>query len=186
MASQTWPDAAHVRSRQAEAGDGASAGRLPAPRTRGMRVDASRVSLRVHGQQTLRNVSVSIAPGELVAVVGSSGAGKTMLLETLAGLRRPDDGTVWYDGVPCHGNLAVFRSWLGYVPQDDIIHRELPLGRTLEYAARLRLPAAPGRPRPPRRPAACSACSAWLTGGTSRSDRCRAESANGPASAWSC
>lgn len=144
MASQTSPDAAHVRSRPAEAGDGASAGRLPAPRTRGMRVDASRVSLRAGGQQTLRNVSVSIAPGELVAVVGSSGAGKTMLLETLAGLRRPDDGTVWYDGVPCHGNLAAFRSWLGYVPQDDIIHRELPLGRTLEYAARLRLPAGAG------------------------------------------
>jgi ABC-type multidrug transport system ATPase subunit len=137
MASQTRPDAAHVRSRPAEAGDGASA----------VRVEASGVSLRAGGQLTLRNVSVSIAPGELVAVAGSSGAGKTMLLETLAGLRHPDEGTVRYDGVPGQASLAAFRSSLGYVPQDDIIHRELPLGRTLEYAARLRLPAGAGPAR---------------------------------------
>src|SRR5258707_12503364 len=108
MASQTWPDAAQVRSRPAEAGAGASAGHPQAPCTRGLRVEASRVSLRAGGQLTLRNVSVSIAPGELVAVVGSSGAGKTMLLETLAGLRHPDGGAVWYDGVPVPPNPGAF------------------------------------------------------------------------------
>jgi ABC transport system ATP-binding/permease protein len=107
-----------------------------------IRVDADRVSKRVRGQQTLREVSLAIAPGTLVAIAGLSGAGKTMLLETLAGLRTPDEGTVRYDGVACHANLDAIRSSLGYVPQDDIIHRELPLERTLRHAARRLPPAA--------------------------------------------
>ena len=45
-----------------------------------------------------------------------------------------------FDGVDVNGNLGAFRSLLGYVPQDDIIHADLPLRRTLHYAARLRLP----------------------------------------------
>ena len=46
-----------------------------------------------------------------------------------------------FDGIDVHANLGGFRSVLGYVPQDDIIHADLPLVRTLRYAARLRLPA---------------------------------------------
>ena len=89
----------------------------------------------------LSDVSVSIAPGELVAIVGGSGAGKTTLLEVLSGISAPDAGTVSYDGVDLFSNLDAFRSLLGYVPQDDIIHTDLPLERTLRYAAQLRLPA---------------------------------------------
>ena len=108
---------------------------------RGIRVDVAGVSQRAGGQQTLRAISLTVRAGELVAIAGSSGAGKTMLVETLAGLRRPAEGTVGYDGIDCHENLATVRTLLGYVPQDDIIHRELTVRRTLRYAARLRLPA---------------------------------------------
>ncbi|MGC4834179.1 ATP-binding cassette domain-containing protein [Micromonospora vinacea] len=89
------------------------------------------------GRQILADVSVSIAPGELVAIIGASGAGKTTLLELLAGVQQPTTGTVRYDGNAAAGTI-------GLVPQDDIIHRELPLARTLRYAARLRLPSATG------------------------------------------
>ncbi|MEW1589827.1 ATP-binding cassette domain-containing protein, partial [Micromonospora vinacea] len=76
-------------------------------------------------------------PGELVAIIGASGAGKTTLLELLAGVQQPTTGTVRYDGTAAAGAI-------GLVPQDDIIHRELPLARTLRHAARLRLPSATG------------------------------------------
>ena len=49
--------------------------------------------------QALREVSLDVAPGELVALVGRSGAGKTTLLNVLGGLDRPDTGTVEVDGI---------------------------------------------------------------------------------------
>src|SRR6266545_2988848 len=97
------------------------------------------------GKKVLHSVSFSVEPGELVAIVGGSGAGKSTLLDAIAGVRPADEGTVLYNGVDLYGNIGAFRSRLGYVPQEDIIHRELPLELTLRYAARLRLPAGTSR-----------------------------------------
>ncbi|HEY3527816.1 MAG TPA: ATP-binding cassette domain-containing protein [Nocardioides sp.] len=112
---------------------------------RGVRIDIDRLSrqarLRNRDQLTLlEDVSLTLAAGELVAIVGPSGAGKTTLLEAVAGIAPASSGTVRFDGVDVYENLGTFRSVLGYVPQDDIIHADLPLARTLSYAARLRLP----------------------------------------------
>ena len=93
-------------------------------------IEADRLVQVRGGRRILDGVSLTVRPGELVAIIGASGAGKTTLLDALAGTRPPAAGTVRRQpGV------------VGYVPQDDIIHLELPLARTLRYAARLRLPA---------------------------------------------
>ena len=97
-------------------------------------VEVLEVTQMTQGRTTLHDVSFSVATGEVVAIVGGSGAGKTTLLETMVGIRRPAAGEVRIAG-------ALGRSDVGYVPQDDIIHRDLPLARTLRYAAQLRLPA---------------------------------------------
>jgi ABC-type multidrug transport system ATPase subunit len=115
------------------------------PRTHGVRIDVDELSRRIRvrgrGELTLLDaVSLTVSAGELVAIVGSSGAGKTTLLEAIAGIAPATSGSVRFDGVDLAGNLEAFRSVLGYVPQDDIIHADLPLRRTLRYAARLRLP----------------------------------------------
>lgn len=91
-------------------------------------IEARAVGQRARsGEATLRDVSLTVGRGELVAIIGSSGSGKTTLLDILSGLRPPSAGTV----TRASGNI-------GYVPQDDIIHPALPLGRTLRYAAALR------------------------------------------------
>jgi ABC-type multidrug transport system ATPase subunit len=112
---------------------------------RGLRIDVDEVSRRVRGRNRreltlIDAVSFTLSPGELVAIVGPSGAGKTTLLEAIAGIAPPTSGSVRFDGIDLFANLGTFRSVLGYVPQDDIIHADLPLRRTLRYAARLRLP----------------------------------------------
>lgn len=57
------------------------------------------VSFSYGGDWAVRDVSLRIRPGETVAVVGASGAGKTTVAALLSGLRIPDEGTVTVDGV---------------------------------------------------------------------------------------
>ncbi|BBX71142.1 ATP-binding cassette domain-containing protein [Mycolicibacterium psychrotolerans] len=105
---------------------------------RGGRIDAVDVICRAGGRQILAELSLTVEPGELLAIAGGSGAGKTTLLEILAGQRRPSAGQIRFDG---SAPGACGEDGVGYVPQDDIIHLEMPLRRTLRYAAQLRLPA---------------------------------------------
>jgi ABC transport system ATP-binding/permease protein len=113
----------------------------PTHATDALRIAARHLGLRLRdGTPVLTDVTLTIEPGELVAIVGASGAGKTTLLETLAGLRRPSSGFVSFDGWDVHEHRAAFRTVVGYVPQDDIIHRDLSVQATLRHAARLRLP----------------------------------------------
>ena len=88
----------------------------------------------------LNDISLVIPPRSFVALVGGSGAGKSTLMDALNGLRPAQVGTVLYNNVDYYHNLAAFNTQLGYVPQDDIVHRDLTVEHALYYAARLRLP----------------------------------------------
>jgi putative ABC transport system ATP-binding protein len=55
--------------------------------------------------EILKGISLTIPPGQFVAILGASGSGKSTLLGLLAGLDTPSSGEIWLDGVPIH-NLA--------------------------------------------------------------------------------
>jgi ABC-type multidrug transport system ATPase subunit/pSer/pThr/pTyr-binding forkhead associated (FHA) protein len=88
----------------------------------------------------INDISLVIPPRKFVALVGGSGTGKSTLMDALNGLRPAQKGKVLYNGQDYYTNLAAFSTQLGYVPQDDIIHRDLTVERALYYAAKLRLP----------------------------------------------
>jgi ABC-type multidrug transport system fused ATPase/permease subunit len=69
----------------------------------------------------LRDVNLRVPLGSTLGLVGSSGAGKTTLVDLLLGLLVPSDGTIELDGVPLEGVLAAWRSRVGYVPQEVAI-----------------------------------------------------------------
>ena len=90
---------------------------------------------------TLDHASVSIEPGELVAMVGGSGAGKSTLLNVLSGYLKPVEGQVWLNGIDLYKNFDALKKIIGYVPQSDIVYDNLTLTEMLDYTAKLRLPA---------------------------------------------
>ncbi|WP_428029394.1 energy-coupling factor ABC transporter ATP-binding protein [Ancylobacter sp.] len=73
------------------------------------------------GATLLRQVDLSLAAGERLAIVGPNGAGKTTLLRTLIGLERAAAGRVRLFGTPCHGerDFRAFRPRIGFLFQDS-------------------------------------------------------------------
>ncbi len=105
----------------------------PAPGTRTPpplkdRLDVESVSFSYGERPILSDVSLHVPAGAFVAIVGPSGAGKTTILDLVAGLYRPDSGEIFVDGVPL-GELDM-RAWrrrIGYVPQDTILFHDTVL-----------------------------------------------------------
>src|SRR6266851_4609116 len=87
----------------------------------------------------LDEVYLSIQPNEFVGLLGPSGAGKSTLMDSLNGMRPASSGQVLVNNLDLYQHLESLKLSIGYVPQDDIIHRELTVYRTLYYVARLRL-----------------------------------------------
>ena len=102
------------------------------------------VVLRVRGvtrteKGKLNGINLDINKGELVAIIGGSGAGKSTLLNAISGTVRPQSGTVQYNGQDLYTYHDELKKNMGFVPQKDIMHKQLTLKEMLEYAARLRL-----------------------------------------------
>ena len=87
----------------------------------------------------LDDVDLTIQPNEFVGLLGPSGAGKSTLMDSLNGMRPASSGHVLINNLDLYQHLDSLKQSIGYVPQDDIIHRELTVYRTLYYVARLRL-----------------------------------------------
>jgi ABC transport system ATP-binding/permease protein len=87
----------------------------------------------------LDDVGLTIQPNEFVGLLGPSGAGKSTLMDSLNGMRPASSGYVLINNLDLYRHLDSLKQSIGYVPQDDIIHRELTVYRTLYYVARLRL-----------------------------------------------
>ncbi len=123
-----------------EGGRIASAGRAK------VRLDLQNVGLTVADRGSgkpralLDRVTMSIFAGEMVGMLGPSGAGKSTLLMSVLGLLRPTSGGVLLNGRPLFQQYESFRTNVGYVPQDDIVHPQLTVREALEYACKLRLP----------------------------------------------
>jgi ABC-type multidrug transport system ATPase subunit/ABC-type multidrug transport system permease subunit len=101
-----------------------------------IRLDAEGVGVRVKEKVILQPTALSIAPGELIAIIGESGSGKSTLMKALAGVNAPSDGTITVNGEPLASRLTD----IGYLPQDEVVHGRLTVSEALDYAARLRLP----------------------------------------------
>lgn len=105
-------------------------------------IDITKVVANRSGKGQIRlldDVDLTILPNEFVGLLGPSGAGKSTLMDSLNGMRPATAGHVLINSLDLYQHLNSLKQSIGYVPQDDIIHRELTVYRTLYYVARLRL-----------------------------------------------
>ncbi|MDR3676121.1 MAG: FHA domain-containing protein [Acidobacteriota bacterium] len=115
------------------------------PDRRVVRLDSVHLNFQVTDRTTgqpkllLDDLSLVVKPKELIGLLGPSGAGKTTLMNALNGFVKPTSGKVLYNGVDLYQNLDAMKSTIGYVPQEDIMHRQLSVRKCLYYAAKLRL-----------------------------------------------
>ncbi|MGI8846529.1 MAG: ABC transporter ATP-binding protein [Thermoleophilaceae bacterium] len=93
---------------------------------------------RHYGERVaLSDVSLSLAPGQTLAVLGANGAGKTTLLRILATLLRPHGGVARVLGAELPKDSWRVRGRVGYLGHDPLLYRELGGRENLRYHARL-------------------------------------------------
>ncbi|WP_232225143.1 ABC transporter ATP-binding protein [Dactylococcopsis salina] len=84
-------------------------------------------------EQVLNQVSIEIPQGTSVGLIGSSGAGKTTLVDVILGLLQPTEGKVLVDGVDIQQGLRGWQNQIGYIPQsiylcDDTLRGNIAFG----------------------------------------------------------
>lgn len=87
----------------------------------------------------LQTISLSIKSSSLVGIMGPSGCGKSTLLKAITGDSPATSGQILIHGLELVENYEYIKTNIGYVPQDDIIHRELSVQQCLYYSAKLRI-----------------------------------------------
>ena len=99
---------------------------------------AQRLSKHFSGILVVKDVDVTIRPGEVVGYLGPNGSGKTTTARMLAGLLEPSSGTVQYDGADIHADIVAFHRLVGYIPEEPYLYPFLSGREYLELVGRLR------------------------------------------------
>lgn len=110
-----------------------SASPSPAPAAAPAALSVEGLSAGYGGARVIEDVSLSLAPGEILTVLGKNGMGKTTLLKTIMGFLRADAGTVTLDGAEatrCPPHLMA-RSGVAYAPQEYTLFQDLTVEENL-------------------------------------------------------
>ena len=101
-----------------------------------MSLELDQVALTIGGRPLVKDVSLSLSPGQVVGLLGPNGAGKTTTFNLVTGLLRPDRGSVLLDGqdvatlpMPKRARLGI-----GYLPQEPSVFRSLTVRDNLMLA----------------------------------------------------
>ena len=100
-------------------------------------LNVENVSVCFENQDVLRDISFSVKRGEMLAVIGESGCGKTVLLKTLIGLHDQTSGQILFDGVEfnklSYFELAKIRTRWGFVFQHAALFDSLTIGDNIAF-----------------------------------------------------
>jgi len=98
-------------------------------------IEARQLAKRFGGRAAIEDVSLGVAPGEVVGFLGPNGAGKTTTLRILAGVFPPTSGQALIDGHDVVRAPLAARRRLGYAPERPALHLEMTVAGLLDFAA---------------------------------------------------
>lgn len=98
-----------------------------------MLLDVRSLDVQLGGLPILHDLSIQVATGEIVSVLGANGVGKTTLMRTLSGLYRPSRGEIVFDGAPIQGHSAhaIVRAGLAQAPEGRQIFADMTVDENL-------------------------------------------------------
>lgn len=100
-------------------------------------VRCEHVEKRFGHRRVLRGISLKVAAGEVVTLLGANGSGKTTLLRLISALDRPDKGEVWLGPVPLSSAADEIRRYIGVVAHAPLLYDRLTGSENLNFYARL-------------------------------------------------
>ena len=96
-------------------------------------INASNLSVNVKEKQILKNVSFSARQGEVLALLGGNGAGKSTTIKTFLGLMTPSSGSVSLAGVNVHRQPDIVRQKVAYLPESVMLYGHLTAIENIKY-----------------------------------------------------
>ena len=101
-------------------------------------LDVQNISFSWGKTSLFDDVTFSVAPGEVAALVGANGVGKTTLMKILAGVILPSSGTVLVDGQDAFRNSMRYHRMMGYLPENAPAEPDMSVKAYLTYRAHLK------------------------------------------------
>jgi branched-chain amino acid transport system ATP-binding protein len=99
-------------------------------------LDLSNLKVDIEGSRILNGISLTVASGELVCLVGRNGAGKTTTFRSIMGYRQPRSGSIRFDGT----DLAKLPTWqiaqrgIGFSPEESEVYTDLTVAENIELS----------------------------------------------------
>ena len=103
-----------------------------------MRIEVEHMTKRFRDFTALDDVTFTVEPGEIVAVLGPNGSGKTTALKCLIGLTIPDSGKISIGGHDLRTDALQAKQLMSYLPQRVAFHEQLTAREVLRFYCRLR------------------------------------------------
>ncbi len=100
-------------------------------------VETRGLSKRFGAMAAVSQLDFSVGPGEIFGLVGPDGAGKTTTMRMLAGVMRPDEGSITVDGVDVRDQPEVAKRHVSYMPQRFGLYEDLTVDENIRFYAEL-------------------------------------------------
>jgi Cu-processing system ATP-binding protein len=100
-------------------------------------ISVENISKRFKKLQALHTISVEMAKGRVISLIGPNGSGKTTLIKTILGLVKPDSGTIFFNGASINETVA-YRKQIGYMPQIGRYPENMKIGQVFDMIKNIR------------------------------------------------